>query len=232
MKPINHLISLISVIMISHSLSAQQHELTGAWELEHQKNQQTLVFANGYWSFTEFNIGSKTFVGTIGGSYEYQSDNFNVVVEYNTLQENTSYQPMDGKVTVSDQVLQIGPNKWERVDDGTPGELPGAWLITGRERGGVMNSITPGARKTMKILSGTRFQWIAYNSETMQFMGTGGGTYTTQGGKYTEHIEFFSRDASRVGASLVFDFQLKENDWHHKGKSSKGQPIYEIWSLR
>ena len=26
----------------------------------------------------------------------------------------------------------------------------------------------------MKILSGSRFQWIAYNTETRQFMGTGG----------------------------------------------------------
>ena len=26
-------------------------------------------------------------------------------------------------------------------------------------------------RKTMKILSGTRFQWIAYNTETQKFMG-------------------------------------------------------------
>jgi hypothetical protein len=81
-------------------------------------------------------------------------------------------------------------------------------------------------------LSGTRFQWIAYNTETRQFMGTGGGTYSTKDGKYTENIDFFSRDNSRVGASLQFDFELKDNDWHHKGLSSKGDPIYEIWSLR
>nr|WP_299343463.1 hypothetical protein [Allomuricauda sp.] len=84
----------------------------------------------------------------------------------------------------------------------------------------------------MKILSGTRFQWIAYNTETKEFMGTGGGTYTTENGKYVENIGFFSRDDSRVGASLSFDFELKDGDWHHSGKSSKGNPIYEIWSKR
>ena len=84
----------------------------------------------------------------------------------------------------------------------------------------------------MKILSGTRFQWIAYNTETKEFMGSGGGTYTTKEGKYTENIEFFSRDDSRVGASLQFDYELKDGDWHHSGLSSKGQPIYEIWSIR
>ena len=84
----------------------------------------------------------------------------------------------------------------------------------------------------MKILSGTRFQWIAYNTETKQFMGTGGGNYTTIDGKYTEHIEFFSRDDSRVGNSLTFDYKLSEGNWYHQGLSSKGDPIHEIWSMR
>jgi hypothetical protein len=84
----------------------------------------------------------------------------------------------------------------------------------------------------MKILSGTRFQWIAYNIETKEFFGTGGGTYTTVDGKYTENIAFFSRDNSRVGASLQFDFTLENGEWHHKGLSSKGDPIHEIWTRR
>jgi len=72
---------------------------------------------------------------------------------------------------------------------------------------------TPGVRKTMKILSGTRFQWIAYNTETKEFFGSGGGTYTTQDGKYTEKIEFFSRDNSRAGMSLQFDFSIQNGEW-------------------
>jgi len=87
-------------------------------------------------------------------------------------------------------------------------------------------------RKTMKILSGTRFQWIAYNTETKQFMGTGGGTYTTINGEYTENIEFFSRDDSKAGLSLKFNYELIDGNWNHTGFSSKGEPIHEIWSLR
>lgn len=70
-----------------------------------------------------------------------------------------------------------------------------------------MVSMRPGARKTIKILSGTRFQWAAINSETGEFFGTGGGNYTFKDGKYTENIEYFSRDASRVGASLFLLMQ-------------------------
>jgi hypothetical protein len=87
-------------------------------------------------------------------------------------------------------------------------------------------------RKTMKILSGTRFQWIAYNTETKKFMGTGGGTYTTKNGNYNENIEFFSRDNSKSGLKLKFDYEIIDNQWNHKGFSSKGDPLHEIWISR
>ena len=93
-----------------------------------------------------------------------------------------------------------------------------------------MNKMTPGDRRTIKILGGDRFQWVAFNSATGDFMGTGGGIYSAENGKYTEQIEFFSRDNSRVGAGLDFNYEVKEGEWHHSGKSSKGDPIYEIWS--
>ena len=120
-----------------------------------------------------------------------------------------------------------------RIDDGTPGQLQGAWLMSGRVRNGELrNRDINRPRKTMKLLSGTRFQWIAYNTETKQFMGTGGGTYTTIDGRYTEQIKFFSRDDTRAGMSLGFDFELIDQKWHHKGFSSKGDPMHEIWSSR
>lgn len=121
---------------------------------------------------------------------------------------------------------------YQRIDAGKPGALAGAWLITGRVTDKGLQTITPGARKTMKILSGTRFQWIAYNSETKEFFGTGGGIYTSVGGRYAETIEFFSRDSSRVGMTLEFNFALPEGNWRHSGKSSKGDPIDEVWTLR
>ena len=86
------------------------------------------------------------------------------------------------------------------------------------------------ARRTLKVLTGSRFQWIAMNIETGEFSGTGGGRYRFADGVYTETIEFFSRDASRVGASLEFKGRVLDGNWHHEGRSSRGDPIYEIWS--
>lgn len=121
---------------------------------------------------------------------------------------------------------------WKRLDSGKPGALEGAWVMTGRVRDGQASTRKPGARRTMKILSGTRFQWIAYNVETKEFFGTGGGTYTTDDGKYTETIEFFSRDDARAGRSLEFRYDLREGVWHHIGKSTAGEPMHEIWDRR
>lgn len=123
--------------------------------------------------------------------------------------------------------------EFKRIDNGTPGTLQGAWLMSGRvSNGETQLRDTNRPRKTMKILSGTRFQWIAYNTETKEFMGTGGGVYSTIDGEYTETIEFFSRDDSRVGANLKFNYSLVDGNWHHSGLSSKGDPIHEIWSIR
>ena len=105
--------------------------------------------------------------------------------------------------------------------------------MSGRFRNGVKSTRSiDRPRKTMKILSGSRFQWIAYNTETRQFMGTGGGTYITVKGKYIEQIEFFSRDNSRIGTKLDFEFKLDNGEWNHMGFSSKGDPIHEIWIKR
>jgi hypothetical protein len=118
---------------------------------------------------------------------------------------------------------------WEKLSD-SKDDLIGNWVITGRKQEGKISRSTPGARRTVKILSDGRFQWVAFNSETKEFSGTGGGTYTAKDGKYVETITFFSRDDSRVGAELGFDFKVIDGEWHHSGLSSKGDPIYEIWT--
>jgi hypothetical protein len=118
---------------------------------------------------------------------------------------------------------------WEKISD-SKDDLTNNWVITGRKRDNEITRSTPGARRTIKILSGGRFQWVAFNSETKEFMGTGGGTYTAENGTYIEKIEFFSRDDSRVGASLEFNYEVIDGEWHHSGLSSTGNPIYEIWT--
>jgi hypothetical protein len=215
--------------------AGQGNDLVGAWEVKEQNQTRVITYVPGFFTVAIYNLADKQFVGTYGGKYSVSGTELTEKIEYDT--QTPANVGTERKVTFKagkkDLTLTgATQGKFQRLDDGTPGQLAGAWLITGRFRDNEIRRSTPGARRTMKILSGTRFQWIAYNVDTKEFFGTGGGTYTTTGGKYTESIEFFSRDASRVGVSLTFDYSLPEGEWRHQGKSSKGDPLDEIWTQR
>ncbi|WP_437396255.1 membrane or secreted protein [Flagellimonas lutimaris] len=213
-------------------------DLHGSWATVESNDdgvqvEHTLTFTNGFFSEAIFEKANGKFVGTNGGSYASNSETIDFLYEFSTQNPELVGETKSKSYSINNDNLELGEMTWVQIDDGTPGDLFGAWLISGRKRDGkIVQRDTSGPRKTMKILSGTRFQWIAYNTETKEFMGTGGGTYTTIDGKYTENIGFFSRDDSRVGASLQFKYELKDGDWHHSGLSSKGKPIYEVWSKR
>jgi hypothetical protein len=208
--------------------------LTGAWQLTKGAERQVLLFQDGYLTHTTFDKDGKQFMQTRGGTYALQPGKLTVTYEFDTRDKEKvgttgsySYTLHQGQLRTS---LSGAEESWQRVDEGKNG-LAGVWQITARKgESGLTPIHRTGTRKTVKILSGTRFQWAAIDPGTKSFMGTGGGTYTFKNGKYTENIEFFSRDSSRVGSSLSFDGKLENGDWHHSGLSSRGEPIYEVWS--
>lgn len=216
---------------------AKPVQLAGAWQWVNGSEVRTVIFSEKFYAVTEYSVVEKKFISTYGGSWSLKGNGLRLLEEFNTASSGnigkeviTSIKPGKGLVNIS--LDGKDPLSWQQIDTGSPGKLAGAWLITARKNGDEMSKIVPGARRTMKIMSGTRFQWIAYNTETKEFFGTGGGTYQTQNGKYTENIEFFSRDNNRVGTRLEFDFELEGGDWHHRGLSSKGDPIDEVWTKR
>lgn len=218
-------------------ISPNSSDLLGAWQAKEPTDSGTVVthvmtFDSSYFSEAVYVDEPALFLYTQGGSWKLENDQLLIAYEYHSMDTSKAGQTASLDIQINDELLYSSGLEWKKIDSGRPGELAGAWLITGRQRNGEMTRRTPGERKTMKILSGTRFQWIAYHTGTGKFSGTGGGTYTTENGQYTEHIEFFSRDNSRVGASLQFNYQLDSGEWHHSGLSSKGSPIYEVWTPR
>lgn len=229
---------LFAVALISFQINSQS--VIGGWETSYTNDagetiRTVVIFSDGYQVATNFNAKTGAFVDTNGGTWSLDGNTMTETVEFDTRNPDNVGSTVSFEVKIMENEITIVGHEMalKRIDDGSPGDLQGAWLMSGRKRNGeIQTRDTNRPRKTMKILSGTRFQWIAYNTETKQFMGTGGGTYTTIDGKYTENIEFFSRDVTRVGASLGFDYELIDGAWHHSGFSSKGAPLYEIWSLR
>lgn len=227
----------ILLMMKAPDLSAQRPaDLRGAWQSNALPHESTMICSEKYFSVAVYDHENKKFISTHGGSYRVEGGEWIAMIEFHSSSPELVGKELRQKVTLKKSAMTFqdasGDVQWRQLDNGTPGQLAGAWLITGRMRDGEMSKMTPGARRTMKILSGTRFQWIAYNVDTKEFSGTGGGTYTTRDGKYTEHIEFFSRDSSRVGASLAFAYSREDGAWRHQGSSSKGDPIDEVWTKR
>ncbi len=232
MKKLHNYVGLMPILLMLLSASSMKSQSpAGAWKNTSEEIQSTLIITEQYFSVAHYKTDE--FVSTYGGSWYDNGNGVSLRIEFDTEDSTNVGKKVDINADLDGNRLYIDNDSWSRIDAGDPGQLAGAWLFSGRKRNGdIQRRNTDQPRKTMKILSGTRFQWIAYNTETKQFMGTGGGTYTTVDGKYTETIDFFSRDNDRVGAVLPFDFSIVDGEWHHSGKSSKGADMFEIWKKR
>ena len=193
------------------------------------------IYSDKYFAISKYNLDSKEFISTMGGSYSLE-DGYYEVLEFNSIDSSTVgdtifYSNIKIKMKNDSGNMKIDGKEYSKNID--KNQLSGSWLMSGIERRGEMRMRDVNRpRKTLKMLAGGRFQWIAYDTSKKGFYGTGGGTFSAVDGKYVENIEFFSRDSNTVGKSLEFDFEIKEGDWHHRGFSSKGDPKYEIWTQR
>ncbi len=221
------------VLIITWSFLNPTSTVVGAWKAKKDGISHVLVFQDAYFSCSIFDIGNKKFIRTYGGTYSESGGQLHVNIEFDTESKDNVGKHTHYAYSISENSLTLNPggeiSEWTRSDNGSDG-LAGNWRITARMNNGQLQPMQRGARKTLKLLSSTRFQWMAINPETKEFSGTGGGTYTFENGKYAESIEFFSRDSSRVGAVLTFDGSVNENVWTHKGLNSKGEPIHEEWT--
>ncbi len=230
--------NLMVFLLLLAGFASYGQSIEGSWKVSSVNGkavtgeETVMIYENGYFVFASKQTSDNHFLGTGGGLYSLEADgSYTERFDFNTYDAGKVGQTVACKIRFNgDNELSISfkdgdktrTEVWQRIS-GIRDDLSGTWVITGRKRDGQISSMTPG-------LNGGRFQWIAFNSETKEFSGTGGGIYTAKDGKYTEHLEFFSRDDSRVGSDLSFDYAVKDKQWHHSGLSSKGDPIYEIWS--
>ena len=208
---------LILVFLIHPSLNFSQ-----VYNVDNEEDISRVILDNEYIVISKFKSDSGNFISTLGGYYQLNEGVYEINLEFNSNYEQDSIVFLSIAKT----------SKWKNISKEN-NTLNGKWVMSGRYNNGefrTRNTALP--RKTMKVLIDGFFQWIAFNTETFKFSGSGGGEYETIEGKYIEIIQYFSRDDSRVGAELDFNYEVKNNDWYHTGLSSKGKPINEVWSIR
>lgn len=231
---------LVSVFFNSNTLSGQW--VNGVYEKTEKNDTSTqtsrLMIKDSYLILTTFNYAPASFNNTVGGILATEGKNFTVNLEFNSAIAKDSLKTLKGTFQLKGNRCMVVFDNGKKLDlekvTIEDQNFEGAFLMAGRvtDQGESRRRIDV-PRITMKMLLDGHFQWIAFNKETFEFSGTGGGKYIADNtGAYIEQIEFFSRNSSRVGAKLPFKYNIKGNDWFHQGNSSSGEPMHEIWTKR
>lgn len=231
---------LVSVFFNSNTLSGQW--VNGVYEKTEKNDTSTqtsrLMIKDSYLILTTFNYAPASFNNTVGGILATEGKNFTVNLEFNSAIAKDSLKTLKGTFQLKGNRCMVVFDNGKKLDlekvTIEDQNFEGAFLMAGRvtDQGESRRRIDV-PRITMKMLLDGHFQWIAFNKETFEFSGTGGGKYIADNtGAYIEQIEFFSRNSARVGAKLPFKYNIKGNDWFHQGNSSSGEPMHEIWTKR
>jgi hypothetical protein len=236
MKNLIKYIALIIFLSLGTEVLAQIEDgaYTATAKMKTGTRNYLLLVKDGFAVHTIYDSTPNHFIETMGGPFTIEADSMKIALQFHSTAESKDSKEYGATFGYADGKLLFNGNEMLPYYKETPlnQDLDGLWLFAtrGPDEGQERRGPNMG-RKTLKILVNGYFQWIAYNSEDMAFRGSGGGRYAAQNGKYTEVIQFFSRDDSRVGAELSFDFERKGSDWHHTGNNSRGEPMYEIWAL-
>jgi hypothetical protein len=119
-----------------------------------------------YFVETQYIEEPPQFLLTRGGFYELKDKQFMVNLEFNSKFEQDGMKQMN---------IESSVKTWDKISKPQL-ELDGKWLMAGRVSNNKeqRRDITR-PRKTMKFLKDGFFQWMAFNTETFQFFGSGGG---------------------------------------------------------
>jgi hypothetical protein len=223
------LICLPMFILAQVANGVYLHESVDADDNLHQEK---FMIQDGYAVLTQYSSQPAGFTSTKGGTVTTKHGIMEIALDFSTTYAQDGANVAAVPFEFVGDTLVLGGNKKFVKQAAKAQALDGRWLMGGRvtDQGEKRRDITQ-ARKTLKFLVDGHFQWVAFTQGTFEFFGSGGGQFTSVDGAYTEKIEFFSRDNSRVGMGLEFHFDRKENDWYHKGYSSKGKPMHEIWTI-
>lgn len=210
--------------------------LRGAWGYGPADNRTVMICTGNVFSVAQYDITGKSLLHSWGGTWRLTGNQLIRQIEWDSRDSAQVGKEISHTLHATNVTLKLDnlPETWQRLDDGGPGELAGAWIITGTYNNDKVskrpNPFFP--RRTMKVLSGKYFHWIAYHLTNKQFQHAGGGSYSTVQGKYTENIEFFTKTPASVGKSLSFDYSFVNGDWRHRGEKSTGGTMDECWTKR
>jgi hypothetical protein len=237
MKPF---LSLLFSLLISFTGFSQI--LNGAWRLVEKNNQPIThevikLFSNSYFTSASYKKSTGEFLEAKGGTYSLNGLSYkehleidSTTPEHSGISREYYAELKNGRLWITN--LKTGvKEQWEKFDEADDYQMAFCWRIHKKKDEGdsEWRTIKYAPRKTLKMITNSRYQVLALNSETGQFVGSSGGTWSGDGDSYIEHIEFFSKDQRNVGRSLEFQRSFEDGLWLHTGKTSKDELMMEKW---
>lgn len=232
-------LSLVGFLVV---ISVQAQHLNGAWRLIEEDgkkvNQETIkLYSNSFFTYATYDSSSGNFIEAGGGTYFYEFFNYTETVEIDSNEPALSGTKRSYKALLDDNVLTLTNLKdgkvrvWEKFDEADDYEMTTCWRIHKKRDQGDEDwrKIVYSPRKTLKMLTNNRYQVLAFNSSTGEFIGSSGGTWNKEPRLYQENIEFFSKNPSNVGRSLEFNRKMDDGLWHHTGNQTDGDLMMEVW---
>lgn len=228
-------LAIISIVVLlaltTGSFTKFQPSITGAWINKDGDDEHTLICSGGYTFMVEYNAVNTAFYYAGGGHYKEKDGMLIFEYEFSKKkdeQENIGI-PAGMKFSIAGNKLTVfgtdsSKNVLTRVDDGA-GPLAGIWQLKSQLTNGKMEEIKD-PLKTLKILSGTLFQCVTFNTVTNEFIACYGGRYTYKDGKYTERIQFYWKKSDKVGTAVSFDASVEDGKWTNKQSGA----VKEEWS--
>lgn len=231
---------LIIIILFSSGMNSQI--LNGAWRMV-EKNEELIaheaikLFSNTYFTYSAYDKATGEFIEATGGTYTLNKLSYKEHLDIDSNEPENSGQTLEYlNALVGDTLtltnLRTGDKeKWVKFDNADNYQMAFCWRIHRKKDEGdkEWRTIEYRPRKTLKMITNSRYQVLALNSETGQFVGSSGGTWTGEGSTYIENVEFFSKDQSNVGRSLEFIRTFENGLWFHTGKTTKGEEMMEYW---
>jgi hypothetical protein len=216
--------------------------LNGAWRLVEEngvpvKHEAIKLFSNSYFTYSAYDQVSGEFIEARGGTYTLTNLSYKEHLDIDSNEPQHSgktlnyHNSLDGKSLTLLNLMTGDEQVWEKFDDADNYEMAFCWRIHKKKDEGDTDwrTIEYRPRKTLKMITNNRYQVLALNSETGQFVGSSGGRWTGEDDTYIEHVEFFSKDQTNVGRSLKFKRAFVEGLWLHTGKTTKGEDMMEKW---
>lgn len=232
----------LSVVFLFFCFSGIAQSLNGAWQLFEKDGNEAdahviKLYSNAYFTYASYHKDTGKFIEAGGGRYILDFFNYKEHYDIDSTDPERSRKTTNYKAVLDDDVLRItniktgAVERWRKFDDANEQNMTTCWRIHDKldEGDDDWRRIVYGPRKTLKMVTNNRYQILALNSETGEFVNSSGGTWTLSNDEYTEYVEFFSKDESNVGTSLTFKRKYQDELWHHSGRDTKGKILMERW---